>query len=172
MVLMQDTDLKIEENTTNEVVKDSDKRVYEVGYLLIPTLGEEDLPVVFGNLKNLISSFGGEIISDEMPKMIPLSYNMTKVIQNIRNKYNNAYFGWTKFELDGEQMPEFKKKLNLETNFLRFLILKTIRANTMSSRRFVPKDLKKRTYTKKKEDSTEPINKEEIDKEIEAMVSI
>ncbi|MFA6274463.1 MAG: hypothetical protein WC662_04855, partial [Candidatus Paceibacterota bacterium] len=61
-------------------------RVYEVGYLLVPTISEEEVPVIYGNLKELISSFGGELIFDEMPKMMNLAYPMLKVVQNVRNK--------------------------------------------------------------------------------------
>ena len=56
--------------------KDIDSRIYEVGYLLVPAISEEELPVVYGNLKELVASFGGNIISDDMPKMLGLAYPM------------------------------------------------------------------------------------------------
>jgi len=68
---MQDNEI-IEENTSNDVGADTNSRVYELGYLLVPTISEENLPVMYGNIKELVSSFSGELISDEMPKMIPL----------------------------------------------------------------------------------------------------
>ncbi|MCM2338846.1 MAG: 30S ribosomal protein S6 [Burkholderiales bacterium] len=153
---------------------ETNTRIYEVGYLLLSSISLEDMPVVYGNLKDLIVSLGGEIISDEMPKTIPLAYTMTKVIQNIRNKFDTAYFGWVKFEMSPDKVLELKKKLDLDVNFLRFLILKTIRENTIAAKRFVHKDSRRKTTSSKKEGENEtvlPIDKEEIDKEIDAMVA-
>lgn len=153
---------------------ETNTRIYEVGYLLLSSISLEDMPVVYGNLKDLIVSLGGEIISDEMPKTIPLAYTMTKVIQNIRNRFDTAYFGWVKFEMSPDKVLELKKKLDLDVNFLRFLILKTIRENTIAAKRFVHKDSRRKIITSKKEGENEtvlPIDKEEIDKEIDAMVA-
>ena len=149
-------------------------RVYEVGYLLLPTISETELPGVYSNLKDLVVGFGGEIVSDEIPKIIPLAYSMSKVIQNIRNKFDTAYFGWVKFEISPEKVLEIKKKLDLDTNIIRFLIPKTVKENTIAARRFVHKDTRKKTFTAKKEgeaDTSLPIDEKEIDKEIDAMVS-
>jgi ribosomal protein S6 len=129
-------------------------------------------------LKELITGLGGGIISDEMPRMIPLAYNVQKDVQNVRNKFDTAYFGWTKFEMDGEKVSELKKKLDLDSNFLRFLILKTVRENTVAAKRFVHRDITHRrppgVGAKKEEGGEAPveINKEEIDKEIDAMVAV
>ena len=39
--------------------KDSvDARVYELGYLLVPSITEEDVPVHYGNLKELVHALG------------------------------------------------------------------------------------------------------------------
>lgn len=147
-------------------------RVYELGYLLVPSISPEDLSVSYGNIKELVSSFGGEIISDEMPRNITLAYAMTKVISNIRNKLNTAYFGWTKFTIDPEKVLEIKKKLDLDPTMIRFLILKTVKENTIASKRFVQRDMiHRRPLVKKTEDEPSvPINKEELDKEIDALV--
>ena len=48
-----------EEKTLNN---SSDARVYEVSYLLTPAVEENDVPAEYGNLKELISSLGGEFI--------------------------------------------------------------------------------------------------------------
>ncbi len=174
MKTMQDT----ENNAVNsEVVENTHKdgnRVYEVAYLFLPTISEDDTATAYGNLKELITSSGGEVISSDMPKMIGLSYTMYKVIQNVRNKFDNAYFGWIKFIIEPEKALELKKKLDLEENLLRFLMVKTVKENTISSRRFTHKEggYKKSAPAPKKEEGSEtPIDKEEIDKEIEAMVS-
>ena len=161
------------DNIDENVEKNS--RIYEVGYLLVPTISEENIPVNYGNLKNLLVSLGGEIIFDEVPKMISLAYTMSKVVQNVRNKFDSAYFGWVKFEINSEKVLELKKKLDLDPNFVRFLILKTVRENTIAAKRFIHKDSRRKTFTARKEGENEivtPIDKEEIDKEIDAMVAV
>ncbi len=158
----------------NDILEESNSRVYELGYLLVPTLEEAEVPVVFGNLRELVSSLGGIAISDEMPKMLTLAYPMVKVVANLRNKFKTAYFGWVKFTMDSDKILEFKKRLRLEPNFIRFLILKTVKENTISTRKFGHGEItRRRIKTEKGEDekTTVPINKEEIDKEIDAMVA-
>lgn len=160
----------------SENVKETDQKVYEVGYLLVPRLSEEEVPGVYSGLKELLAKLGGEVVADDTPKVINLAYTMSKVIQNVRNKFNTAYFGWTKFTMEPEKVLELKKNLGLDTNFLRFLIIKTVKENTMASRRFVSREGSTRPAKPFVAKRTEaevvvPINKEEIDKEIEALVS-
>jgi len=167
-----------EENTSVDTgeneKKNADSRIYEVGFLFVPTLSEEELPVSFGNLKELISSSGGSIISDEMPKLINLAYTMPKTLQNVIKKFDTAYFGWVKFSMDPEKIPELKKKLELELNIIRFLIMKTVKENTVAAKRFIHRDMfhrKPPMARKEGEGEVVPINKEEVDKEIDAMVA-
>ncbi len=157
-------------------VQSTDSRVYELGYLLTPAIKEEDVPAAYGNLKELLTSLGGEVIADEMPKMIPLSYTMEKVVTNVRHKFNTAYFGWVKFYMKAPKILELKSKLDLNPDFVRFLITKTVKENTIAAKRFIRSDMvhRKPFYPKreKEEGVAIEINKEEIDKEIDAMVAI
>jgi len=171
MKFMSEAEIKDE----NEIKEDEVARIYEVGYLLVPTFEEINLPVAYGNLKELIVSFGGTIISDEMPKMILLAYAMVKVVANVRNKFSTAYFGWAKFTMKMDSVLELKKKLDLDPNIIRFLILKTVKENTIAAKRFVRGDMRGRRPRVEKNENDEiatPINKEEIDKEIDAMVAL
>jgi ribosomal protein S6 len=173
MELMQASENESVIDVDNEIAGEANERVYEVGYLLVPTISEEELPAVYGNLKELISALGGVAVSDEMPKMMTLAYAMVKVVSNVRNKFNTAYFGWTKFTMDSDKILELKKKLDLDPHFIRFLILKTVKENTIAAKRFVRGDvIHRRPLVKKTDDEVAvPINKEEVDKEIDAMVA-
>lgn len=146
-------------------------QIYEIGYLFVPTLSEEELPKAYGDLKAMIEGAGGSIISDEMPKFINLAYPMLKVVSNVRNNFDTAYFGWVKFEMDSSNIDSIKKKLDMDINTIRFLITKTVRENTIAQKKFVSKETIRRK-TMPREDMAEPveINKEELDKEIDAMV--
>ncbi len=167
------------EGEINEIDKASEgkeAKVYELGFLLAPTNKEEDVPALFGNLKELVGNLGGVVIMDEMPKMIPLAYKMAKVVSNVRNKFSTAYFGWVKFTMPSKEVLELKKKLDLDPNFVRFLIVKTVKENTIAAKRFVRGDMmhRKPSSTKRGADDVEaaPIDKAEIDKEIDAMVAV
>lgn len=149
-------------------------QIYEVGYLLVPTLSEEEVPAIYTSLKDLISGLNGQFISDEMPKMIPLAYTMLKVVQNVRSKFDSAYFGWVKFEMDTESILELKKKLDLDPNIIRFLLTKTVRENTIAPKKITSKDGATRRRTTTKKENTEEsvvLDEKEIDEEIDKMVS-
>ena len=152
MRFMQDVKNKNDNSLFLNDTESVDGRIYELGYLLTPTISEENLSVNYGNLKDLIVNFGGEIISDEMPKMISLAYTMLSVTQNVRNKFDTAYFGWVKFEIIPEKILELKKKLDIDSNFIRFLILKTVRENTIAAKRFIHKDSRRKIFTAKKKE--------------------
>ena len=154
---------------------EKEPKVYELGYLLVPTLSEEEeMPRVYGDLKELVSSLGGVFIMDEMPKMIDLAYEMEKVFKNVRSKYTNAYFGWIKFDMEPDQIDAMKEKLDLDGNVLRYLVTKTVRENTIAGRKFgVTASVIKKAPEKPAEEG-EPaaeIDDKEIDKEIDAMVA-
>jgi len=168
---MQDAENKVNNDSLIEG-EDTNSKIYELGYLLVPTVKEEDLSVNYGNIKELVASFGGEIIADEMPKAVALAYTMQKVVSNVRSKFNKAYFGWVKFTMDSQKVLELKKHLDLDPNFIRFLILKTVKENTIATKRFTRGETYKKSKSKGKENETVvPINEKEIDKEIDALIS-
>lgn len=173
---MQEEEIQAESKAKNSMVEDnmggSDDRVYELGYLLVPTIPEEEVPAIYGNLKELVSSLGGSMISDDMPRMTGLAYSMLKVHKNVRSKFDTAYFGWLKFEVNPENISDIKKKLDLDPNLIRFLIIKTVKENTIAAKRFVHRDMARRKApaVKKEEGVVTEIDKEEIDKEIDALI--
>lgn len=158
----------------NEISEDANSKVYELGYLLVPTLAQEDVPQIYGDLKELIAAtFHGEIIADEMPKMINLAYPMQKVISNARSKFSTAYFGWIKFTMDAKQVLELKRQLDLDPKIIRFLILKTVKENTIATKRFIHRETKRPFVVKKTEGDKilTSVEKEKIDKEIDALIA-
>lgn len=164
----------MQENEADVTIKEEkgNGKVYEVGYLLVPSLSEEEVPAQYTAIKDMVASFGGELIADEMPKMINLAYSMQKVVSNVRSKFNTAYFGWVKFVMGAAEIIELKKKLDLDPKIVRFLILKTVKENTIASKRFIRGEYK-RPMTKKtgENEVATPIDEKEIDKEIDALVA-
>ncbi len=165
---------EVEKDIQNIDMKETDARVYEVGYLLVPTIEEGAVMAEYTRIKDLVASFGGELIADDIPRLIPLAYTMLKVVQNVRSKFSTGYFGWVKFYMDPQQVIALKKKLDFDAYVIRFLVLKTVKENTLATKRFVNRDGIRRKPTVKVagEEVAVPINKEEIDKEIDALVAV
>ena len=56
---------------------------------------------------------------------------MTKVVQTLRHKADQGYFGWVKFELEAGAIENVKKIFDNNVDVLRHLIIKTVRENTL-----------------------------------------
>ncbi len=147
-------------------------QVYELGFHIVPTIAEEKVANVFGDIKSLLEKNGAVFISEEYPKMRPLAYTMLKNEAGKNEKFNFAYFGWVKYELSKEAAAEVKKELESNKEILRFLVLKTIRENTLYGHKLSKKEGEK-TETPKDGVNTEEVaiaSEEEIDKTIEELV--
>ena len=156
--------------------KEEKMTVYEVGYLLVPTIAEENVGGEVTALKDTISESGVNFIADEYPKMMELAYEMSRAIANKKQKFTTGYFGWVKFETSSDTIEAIKTKLDKNESIIRFLILKTVRESTLAPKRAYgsKSDAPKRKTTHKTateaEAPAEAINEETIDKEIDALV--
>lgn len=144
-------------------------RVYEAGLLLVPSIAPEQIESVFGKIKTAIEKANGTIISEEIPTLRTLAYTMSKDITGRKLKYSTAYFGWVKFEGTSEISKIVDTDLKESENVLRYLIIKTVRENTLYSQK---QALAKAEAEK---DATEGVlvdggSEQEIDKGIEKLL--
>lgn len=144
--------------------------VYEVGYIMVPTIAEENLGGEVTSFKDTLSGMGATFISDEYPKMIELAYEMSRSIQNKKQKFSYGYFGWVKFECTTESAKAIKDMLDKNEKLVRYLFIKTVRESTMSVKRPYGKTDGAKRRSSQKTEETLPINEETIDKEIDALV--
>lgn len=155
-------------------IQEKDSRVYELAYLFIPLLAEETLAVSYGNLKALLEKHGATFITEESPKMIELAYQMSRIIENKKTWFDNAYFGWVKFEIEPTAIAEIEEVLKRDEQIIRYMTLKTVRENTIASKKPV-REYRKRTSEKSEEGGevapAPEMNKEEVDKQIDALVT-
>jgi ribosomal protein S6 len=155
---------------------ETELRVYEVGYLLLPYVQEGDLAAQVGLIKEQIAKAGGTVFSDEDPRLITLAYPMFKVFSNKKTKFENAYFGWVKFDGDPKTVAAIKKSIEGLQNVLRFTIIKTIRENTLIKKpSYAGKPIAKPVMKEKpaevaEEAPKEVVNEVELDKEIENLI--
>lgn len=151
-------------------------QVYELGYHIVSTVAEENVPKEVETLKATVLKDGGSLISEGEPKLINLAYPMTKSVADIKKTFNTAYFGWLKFETKSELMPVIKKAVDANPNVLRYLLIKTVRENTLytpklnvrtSAGEEAPVKAKKSVKT----DEKKATSVEDIDKSIDELVA-
>ncbi|MBX4198155.1 30S ribosomal protein S6 [Candidatus Parcubacteria bacterium] len=156
-----------------EVQNDSKMKIYELGYLLVSTIAEENVAAEVGIIKALLEKHGAEFISEDFPKIRPLAFTMLKSIGSQRNRHDKGYFGWIKFETATSAMPLIKAELAKNDHILRSLIIETVRENTMVTQKMIFKPSADAPVKKEGDVEGEvkaPISEEELDKTIENLV--
>lgn len=117
----------------NETMVDS--RVYEISFIFDNKLDEGAALGKAEQLKQSIATLGGSFISEEAPYMRELAYEMIRVQNNVNVRFNEGYFGWIKFEMTADKVKEFEKAIKLDEEVVRYLIVKTVRDNTVYTKR-------------------------------------
>lgn len=120
-------------DATMDAEQNESLKVYELGFHLLPTVAEDDVAVQFSHLKSFIEKRGGEFISEDFPKLRDLAYEVSKTIKSQKKRYTQAYFGWVKFTLEPEKVEEVEKDVKSFEPMLRYLLIKTVEENTLSS---------------------------------------
>lgn len=146
--------------------------IYEIGYLILPTVAEEKLAPEVSKLKEILEEVKAEVISDEYPVLISLEYEMTKRIDTKNMRFSQGYFGWVKFEAQPEDIETVKKQFDLNKVILRHIIISTVRENTINSKKPLVSNLVSRSSRTPKvvvEDAL-PIDEEAVDEQIDKLV--
>jgi ribosomal protein S6 len=151
-------------------------QVYEIGFHILPTVPEEKLPEVVLKIKDSVTANGGEIITEDFPKMKVLAYEIKKRIETKYSTFNKAYFGWVKFETVPVSVGKIKTETESNQDILRFIIIKTVRENTIHTpkspviaRSVNTEEIKIPGQTQVPAEKTE-VSEAEIDKSIDELV--
>ncbi len=168
----------MEKEIEKEISEDEEPKVYEVGFHVVPTIAEEDVAPAVNTIRDLIESVNGMIIADGNPSLVKLAYPMDHIVANKKSIFDSANFGWIKFQTLAENIATIKDGLEKNENVFRFLIIKTVRENTLArkpafrakkptsaTKSDLPTDIVKKEKIKK-----EDISEEEVDKAIEELV--
>lgn len=155
----------------------TEPRVYELGYHLVPTLPEEKIPEASGAVRGMIERISSNIIAEELPVFIDLAYTIVKTIEHKNKRFDDAYFGWIKFEAEPAGIAELEEALKKDDNVLRYLVVKTLRENTFISKKFPSSNAKQReeevlasAATPGASEASE-VAPDELDKAIEELVA-
>jgi ribosomal protein S6 len=99
-------------------------RRYEIGYLLVPTIAVADVASTVETLiRDTIAKAGGQIISGDEPKLIPLMYPIRKTVENKNLRFKEAYFASLRFTVTPDQIISFDQVWRFSSAMLRFLII-------------------------------------------------
>jgi len=127
--------------------------VYEVSYLILPSIPEDKLTDVVGSIKKVITKEDGKEIDAETPFKQPLAYSMSKTIGASRYVISDAYLGWIKFEAEPVRALEIKAGIEKIAEVLRFLLVKAPRETTFTFAK-ARAVIKEKVEKKEKEEST------------------
>ena len=149
-------------------------RVYEIGFHIAPLVGDENVSHEVSGIKSLLEKINAEIISEDFPRLRALAYPLSKKIKGAKNTFKECYFGWVKFEADPEKLAEFEEGVEKLENIIRFLIVKTVKDNTLYGAKFAAKERmsfkKPEPGTEKRAEEKKEVNVEEVDKAIDELV--
>lgn len=150
----------------------AENRIYEIGYLLVASIAENDVPREVTVIKDLLEKEGIKVFAEEFPKFRPLTYPMKKHIAGAYQTFTNAYFGWMKFEMTGDKVARIEEELKRNANILRYLFIKTVRESTLVGARPPRTDGPR----PKREAPTEatpsaPVSEAELNKSLEKLIA-
>ena len=106
--------------------------VYEIGYLVLPSVPAENLPQVVSNLVSIIEKAGGKPLDGEDPALEPLAYSMSKTVGARKYIVDEAYVGWMKFESRPDALETVREGVDKAEEILRYLLIKAPRETTFT----------------------------------------
>jgi len=112
-------------------MSDTLTRVYELGFILVPSMPETEVPSQLEAIKEMIAKVEGTVHSAGTPEFIDLAYTIEKNVASKKMKWSQGYFGWIKFEAAPEAMEALKKILDANTSIIRYLTVKSDIENTV-----------------------------------------
>ena len=121
----------------------------------------------------MIERISKDIIAEELPVFIDLAYQIVKTVEHKNKRFDQAYFGWIKFDGSPEGIAELEEGLKKDENVLRYLIVKTIRENTFIAKKFTGvkvKEPEEVAVVAAEEATATPVD-EVLDKAIEELVA-
>jgi len=159
-------------DTTSIVEKElSDLSVYEAGFLLDPKLGADEQLAFANSLRDKVEKAGGEYIAHETPKEMTLAYKMSRTQANKKEWFEKAHFGWFKFALLPAEIIKIEKDLKEDESVIRYLLIKTVRENTMHGKHLRENRRPRHDARKRVKEDEGEVNKEEVDKKVDEILS-
>lgn len=159
--------------------KDEKVVAYELGYHLVPSLGEDDLALRVTDIQKAIIAEGGSVLSEGQPQAFTLAYPMRKMRGGRWDHYETSFFGWVRFEAPTQGVLGLKDFLETNEHLVRYLLIKLdpialTPPPVREPRREVSSgevEVEPKALVKKQDDETGgEVSEEELDKQIEQLI--
>lgn len=157
--------------------------IYEIGYQIVPSIPEEKIGDETNIVRGIVTDAGASVIAEEAPHRQPLAYTIKKkTVSGSYDKFDQAYFGWIKFEVGTDKIEAITKAVENHPSTLRSFAITTVRENTylgkhasqiIASLSNKPEQTQIETKREKRvEEKKEavPMSVEDVDKSIDEMV--
>lgn len=138
---------------TGEETSKEGLAIYEVGYLILPSIPEDKLSGVVESINAVVAKEGGIEIDGEAPFKQILAYSMSKTVGASRYVVSEAYLGWIKFEIEASKILAIKVGIEKMEEILRSLVVKASRQTdfTFAKARAVLKEMEEKEEEEKDE---------------------
>ena len=146
-----------------EKTAEREVKVYEIGYLIVPSIPAEKVAEQISAIKDVLAKHKAELIADESASLRPLAYTMIKKIGTVNRRFDSAYFGWIKFEAAPVEVRLIEKEVKEIDSILRLLLISTVREHALLS--------SKLNLEGSEREVKGPVSTEDLDKSIDKTVS-
>lgn len=106
--------------------------VYELGYLVLPSVPEDNISQVVSKIVSIIEKAGAKTLDSESPFLEKLAYSMSKTVGARKYVVDEAYIGWMKFEAESSIIESIKLDVDKIEEILRTLLIKVPRETTFT----------------------------------------
>jgi ribosomal protein S6 len=115
---------------------DDERASYELAFHILPTVVEGEVHNVFAAIKEIVTSAGGEIVSEEAPERFDLAYEIVKHLEGKNRRFGSAYFGWIRFKAETAAAPTIAHAVETHREILRHLLIRLTRIEDANPFRF------------------------------------
>lgn len=158
--------------------EDTVTRIYEAGYIIVPTIKEEDVEKIVSGIRDEIEKLGGSFIAEGAPSITKLAYNMEQRVGEKLMTHDRGYFGWLKFEAGTHAAGALTKILTAHPSIFRSIVFKTVREDTRAKYKAPSLREVKRTDTIKnaprpvaERQENAPVSEAELEKALETLTA-
>ncbi len=99
-------------------------RTYEIGYLIAPTVPEDEVEEIESQLHSAITDADGEVLASETPEARDLAYTMEATTSAGEREFERGQFGWVQFSVDTENLDDIESVTEEEADVMRTMTLK------------------------------------------------
>jgi ribosomal protein S6 len=103
----------------------STEKTYELSFLALPHLSDDEVRELQSTCADAISAAGGQVASFGDVHFIPLAYEMVKKFGSKNKRYHEAYFTWMKLSLGTSQVQQVEEAVAKQADVLRYMIIST-----------------------------------------------